>query len=180
MGIGAGAAWMLYYRRDTLLAWPVFRYPGGQAACLILILAYFFGYPKSPAPLGAGLGVVGNWELVFVLPLGFLFAWLIVNTGANPHNIFRLSNGAGQLLGRALDRLGRISYGIYMYQMIAVYFTSFLFSKLTLHEISLPLYFAAYFALAVTGTLFLAHVSYEYMEKRLLRIGRRLAARDTG
>jgi peptidoglycan/LPS O-acetylase OafA/YrhL len=164
MGLGAAAAWMLHYRRDIFLAWPVFTTRAGQAICLTLILAYFFAYPKSAEP----------FELLLGLPMGFLYAWLIVNTGANPNNAIKLSNRPGRTVGRALDQLGKLSYGIYMYHMIVIYFVSFLFTKVALYEVNLTLYFAAYFALVMVASVTLAWGSYAFLEKRLIATGRHL------
>ena len=170
MGLGAAAAWMLHYRGASFLAWPVFTTKVGQAVCLMLLLAYFFGYQKSAEPLGTD----SRLEQLFVLPLGFLYAWLIVNTGANPNNAIRLFNGLGRTLGRALDELGKVSYGIYMYHVIIIYFASFLFTKVAIYNVNQLLYFAAYYALVMAGTAIAAFGSYGLLERRLIAVGRRL------
>lgn len=155
MGIGAGAAWMLYHHKSRIMAWPVFARKGGQWIMMGLLLAYFLGYTKTPV-----------WEQVLILPLGLAFAWLILNTAANPGNAFRLSHPV-------VDHLGKISYGIYMYHMIVVYAVSFAFSKIGLHHISLPGYFLAYYAVAIAGSFALAQASYRWVERPLLCFGHR-------
>ena len=136
----------------------VFKSSAAQWGMLGLLIAYFFGYTKTPVV-----------EQILVLPLGVLFAWLIVNIGANDQKAFSFQHSI-------LDRLGKISYGIYMYHMIVVYFTSFLFTKIALHETSLLLHWVAYFTVVSTGTFVIAYLSYEYFEKRLLKMGHRFSA----
>lgn len=153
MGLGAAAAYLLYYKREQFLNWSCFCKGSYQWLLFSSILAYFFAYKKSDF-----------WEPILVLPLGLLFAWLIVNIGANPQNKVKLSNAM-------LSWLGQISYGIYMFHMIVVYFSSFIFQKLAIHEISMPLYFVSYFAVVSFGTILISHLSFKLLEKPILCFG---------
>ncbi|MFL5730923.1 MAG: acyltransferase family protein [Cytophagaceae bacterium] len=77
---------------------------------------------------------------------------------------------------KALDFLGRISYGIYVFHPLLI----FLFSKiLRLLEIQ-PLYkyFIVYFTV-LTATILVAYISYNYFEKYFLNLKRRFVVVDS-
>ncbi len=92
-----------------------------------------------------------------------LFPWLIVTVAANPRNIVLIEN-------RVFDYLGTISYGIYVYHMIAVYATSAFFKATSWWHDSLWLYCLTYYGMAIGLTIALAHVSYHWFELPLLRL----------
>ena len=102
-----------------------------------------------------------------------LYPWLILNIGANPRNVIRISNPA-------FEGLGKISYGLYMWHMVAVYGTSGLFRATDWWRGNLWLYLPAYYAVALTSTFLLAWVSYRWLELPFLRLkDRRYAAAPT-
>jgi len=106
-----------------------------------------------------------NWLLDEVVQI-VLYSWIIVNVSSNPRNVIPIEN-------RWFDYLGVISYGIYMYHMVAIYTTSALFKNTDWWRGSLALYCAAYYALALGLTILLAHFSYRYFELPFLRLKER-------
>jgi peptidoglycan/LPS O-acetylase OafA/YrhL len=68
------------------------------------------------------------------------------------------------------ERLGKISYGIYMLHMFAIYAVSELFRTTAWWHGHLALYCLAYYALAFAGTWLLAHLSYRWFELPFLRL----------
>ena len=151
MAAGALGAWALHRHRGRLLAAWVFSSRSVQIVLFALVLDfYFFGF------------VPYNWFFEQAVQI-VLYSWLILNVAANPRNVLPVEN-------RVCDYLGTISYGIYMFHMIAVYATSRLFQASLWWHGRLPLYYAAYYAMAIGLTLLLAHLSYRYFELPFLRL----------
>jgi peptidoglycan/LPS O-acetylase OafA/YrhL len=158
MAIGGFCAWALHRRREGFLALPVFTKRILQWVLLALLVEY---YVTGLIPWGWFLE-----EAVQVL----LYAWLIVEVAANPRGVVRISN-------RPFEYLGTISYGLYMWHMVAVYATSGLFQRTQWWRGHLVLYTIAYYALAIGGTIVLSHLSFRWLERPFLRLkDRRYAA----
>lgn len=155
MAMGALCAWALRHHRERFLALPVFSSRAVQWLLLALLVEF---YLAGQIPWG--------WLFEEVIQV-ILYAWLIVTVGANPRNAVRLSNPAFELLGT-------ISYGIYMWHMVAVYGTSALFQATSWWRDNLWLYTFAYYGLAFGATVLLAHFSFRWLERPFLRLkGRR-------
>jgi peptidoglycan/LPS O-acetylase OafA/YrhL len=158
MAAGALAAWALHERRAAFLAWAPFTRRALQAVLLLLLLDYYLA-------TFIHWGWLGDEALQLVL-----YPWLIVEVGANPRRLVRLGS-------RATEYLGTISYGIYMLHMFAVYATSAAFRAAGGARLPLPLFLAAYYAMAFGLTFLLAHLSHRWLERPFLRFkDRRLAA----
>lgn len=159
MAAGALCAYWLHTRRDRLLALPVFRSRAVQLV-LLLLLAEFYLVGRVP----------WGW-LGFEAMQIALYCWLIVTVAANPRSIVKPRRPL-------FEYLGRISYGVYMYHMIAVYAASWLFLRTDWWRASPPVYYAAYYAFVFAATLLMAHLSYRYFERPFLRLkDRRYASR---
>ncbi|OZC02577.1 acyltransferase family protein [Rubricoccus marinus] len=94
----------------------------------------------------------------------WLFSYLVFNFGFNPNKLFTLRS-------EALDYLGQISYGIYMYHMIALNFVLFVFLQFRLDEVfgfagSILVINGLTMALAIFG----ASLSYRYFESFFIRL----------
>lgn len=150
MAAGALCAWALHRHRERFLGLPVFSNRLLQAALFILLLDFY---------------------LVYLIPWGFdgeivqmcLYSWLIVTVAVNPRNVIRVKT-------RAFEHLGKISYGLYLYHMIAVYMTSAAFKAWRWWEGNLWLYCAAYYAMAFGLTVLFASISYRWFETPFLRL----------
>lgn len=152
MAAGGLAAWALARHRERFLALPAFASRPLQIVLALLLLEFYF---VSFIPWG-WLGT----EIVQLV----LYTWLIVNVAANPRNILPVET-------RVSDSLGTISYGIYMFHMIAVYATSYVFLRWRWWEGQpLGVYIAAYYGLAIGLTILLASLSYSFFEKPFLRL----------
>jgi peptidoglycan/LPS O-acetylase OafA/YrhL len=93
---------------------------------------------------------------------------------ANPRNVIRVET-------RAFEHLGTISYGFYMFHMIAVYMTSYTFLRWRWWDgRPLAVYIAAYYGLAIGLTILLATLSFRFFERPFLRLmERRFSAEGT-
>ena len=156
MAGGALAAYFLFTHRERCLALPVFTRSWLQWVLGFLLVQYYFVHliPLHPVV-----------EEVLQIPF---YAWLVVEIGANPRRRLPLEN-------RLAEWLGTISYGIYMLHMIAVYATSYLFTKTSWWHGRPLAYVLVFYTLAVGGTITLAAASYRFFEGPLLRLKARLA-----
>lgn len=87
-----------------------------------------------------------------------LFAITIGNFALNPNVIFSLEN-------KAFNYLGKISFGLYVYHLIAFDFTNHLFLSANINLPKIPL-----FILGGIVTVLFASLSYYYLEKPFLRL----------
>lgn len=150
MAAGGICAWMLYNRPVQLLDLPLFRYRLVQWLLLVLLLEFLL------------VGTPRHWMIEESLQI-VLYSWLIVEVAANPRRLVRIK-------ARATEWLGEISYGVYMYHMIAVYATTWYFKAANWWKGSLVLYIASYYAMAVGLTVLLAYVSHRWFERPILRL----------
>lgn len=146
MTIGAFGAWFLFFEKERIL--KVIYNKWVQAAALIGVpfLLYF-----TPALIQDGIHIA----------YGVLFLIIIMNVSTNGKSLLKLEN-------RPLAFLGRISYGLYMYHLIAITlvvhaYVDFLGTAnySTLHGVGIYL--------CSTGlTILFSWVSYELLEKRFI------------
>lgn len=161
MAAGALAAWAVHRHRERFLALPVFSSRPLQIVLFVVLLDFYLLNL-------ARWGWIGT-EMVQLL----LYPWLIATVAVNPRNVIRVET-------RAFDYLGTISYGLYMFHMIAVYMTSATFEAWRWWEGgSLWLYSAAYYGMAFGLTVLLAHLSYRWFETPFLRLKDRRFSRTT-
>ena len=97
----------------------------------------------------------------------WLFSYLVYNFGFNPRKLFTLRS-------KTLDYLGQISYGIYMYHMIALNFVLFAFLQFGLDAVfgfagSILVINAATLGLAIAA----AALSYRYYESFFIGLKQR-------
>jgi peptidoglycan/LPS O-acetylase OafA/YrhL len=150
MAAGALCAWALHRHRERFLALPLFSNRALQAVLFVLLLDFYLTY-------------FIRWGLADEVAQMCLYSWLIVTVAANPRNVIRVET-------RAFEYLGTISYGLYLYHMIAVYMTSAAFKAWRWWEGNLWLYGIAYYAMAFGLTVLFASVSYRWFEMPFLRL----------
>jgi peptidoglycan/LPS O-acetylase OafA/YrhL len=150
MAAGAICAWMLYNRPVQLLGFPIFRYRLVQWLLALLLLEYLL------------IGTPRHWMIEESMQV-VLYSWLIVEVAANPRRLVRIK-------ARATEWLGEISYGIYMYHMVAVYAMSWYFKSTSWWQGNLVPYIASYYAMAVGLTILLAYVSHRFFERPILQL----------
>jgi peptidoglycan/LPS O-acetylase OafA/YrhL len=153
MAAGAIMAWMLFYKPERLFALPPFCLRWLQWIFALLLLEFFF------------IGTPRPWFLEETLQMA-LYSWLIIDVAANPHRLVNIKN-------RLTEWLGEISYGIYMYHMIAVYATSRFFQSVQWWKGSLVLYLITFYGMAIGLTILLAYLSHRFFERPILKLKRR-------
>jgi peptidoglycan/LPS O-acetylase OafA/YrhL len=90
------------------------------------------------------------------------FIVIILNVSSNSKSFLKLEN-------KVLNFLGRISYGIYMYHLIIIYFTFKCLNYTTMSFNSFLPNFMLY-AITIAVTIFVSYLSYTFIEKKFLTI----------
>lgn len=93
---------------------------------------------------------------------GLFFVVIIINISTYDKSFIKLEN-------RFLNFLGRISYGIYMYHLIVVYFVLKCLNQTPLSINSLLANFLLY-SISILVTIFVSYMSYTFIEKKFLTI----------
>ncbi len=152
MAMGGWFAYLLFTKPKELIESFFFRTKKGQIISLLYLVIVFFFYKKI------------NWlEPLLIIPNGLLYVWVILNVSVNPKKLFSLDKPI-------LNYLGKISYGVYIYHMLAVYAIAFLAGKF-LTEVS-PILFHIVFIVSVFAiTLLLASLSWHIIESKILKFG---------
>ena len=96
---------------------------------------------------------------------GSLFLWLLLNVSINPRAFFKLQNPL-------LNRLGEMSYGIYMYQMLVIFGVVLVFKK-TMLKMDASLSSVFFYAVVTLSVIAVSFLSKRYFEDRFLRLKKR-------
>lgn len=147
MALGVFGAWLVYRQRPLLSRLYRLELPA-----LVLALAVIVFTPLARFYL-------------FDLALSLVFMVIIVSTASKPRPLFCIKRGV-------LDRVGVLSYGIYLYHTLFIQTANGLsftaFAALGALPAALA-YVVAYYGFVVGGTLLAAHLSYYHFEQPFLR-----------
>lgn len=153
MAIGSLFAYLLFYYYEWYNG-SVFTNKIVQAGILLIILWHFtIGFSFSSA-------------LWFKIICCFLYGLLILNVSVIKNKLIHIDQ-------KALNYLGVISYGLYMYHMLVDYFLRTFCEKygyLLSKNVLVPLYFVVLLA----GTILVASFSYKYFERYFLGLKAKL------
>jgi len=152
IAFGAIGAYLLYHHRDRLLDHWIFSSIIAQVICVGLLASYYLLYHDQFLLRFYHKGIII-----------FLYIWIILNVSSNEKSFFRLEN-------RILKWLGMISYGIYMYHMIVIYLVSLFFKKTGFLLNHFILFNLVYYIVVFGLTILIAYVSYQFFEKKFLRL----------
>lgn len=163
MAVGGLGAYFVYHREKPLSGLWIYKWYM-QVALYALLGAYLLFNVNVE---------YGAWKFLFYTPilspllLDGLFLYLIIGVSLIEGNLIRPRN-------RALEYLGEISYGVYMYHMLLI-FAIILFLKGFLAQLG-PLAGTVVFYGLLTGTVILAaSVSRFTFEKYFLKLKDRLS-----
>jgi len=135
---------------------------------LLLILLFNKSIPEAGIPYISSIYVFlfsSAWSGVIT---GCIFLYIILNVSLNEKSILKTNN-------RLLDTLGDISYGIYVYHVIAELAILKLFKNFFAGTQSIFVTCTYYFASALLA-MAAAYVSYHLLEKRFLKLKYKFAA----
>lgn len=157
MAMGALGAWVVFYKKEGVLKW--LYQPAVQWAV----------YAVTLVSLGFGITYFGYLNHIFY---ALFFILIIINLSTNPRTVVSLEN-------KVFDRIGKISYGMYVYHFIAVVLVlklvtaNFTFSN----SVALnALVYAGVFGL----TLLISQLSYRYFELPILKFKKKFTAVISG
>lgn len=145
MAIGGIGAYLLFYKKEKVLNLLYNKYL--QIALYVIVF---------------GITIKGFTIPYFTYQLyALIFVVLILNLASNPKSVINLEY-------KWLNYLGKISYGLYMYHNIVLAACL----KFLIHEgITLKTVWGnvLYYAVAITMTVIIASLSYEYFEKWFIK-----------
>jgi peptidoglycan/LPS O-acetylase OafA/YrhL len=152
MAIGSLLGYYLYYKREKLLSLWIFSKPLVQVT-IFAVLVSWYGFKTDSVFI----------KNTITLPMSLLYGWIVINVGANPKNVIKISNPV-------FEWIGKRTFGVYLIHMFVVYAISFLFTKTQLFLETFWLYQLTFYTLVFSITIFLAHLSFAYYEKFFMNL----------
>lgn len=147
MAIGGVAAYLLFYQKEKVLKVLYNKY------------LQIFLYVMLAVITVKGIAVPFFTYEFYAVP----FAILILNLAANKNTIVSFEN-------KIMSYLGKISYGLYMYHNILLVVTYHIIKDVFGLQLNTALGNIAYYLLAISATIAIASLSYEFFEKRFLKL----------
>ncbi len=157
MAIGGIGAYLLFFQKERALK---------------LIFSRYF---QVGTYLVLGFMTVRGLQMPFITFefSALLFAIIILNLAANVRTIVSLQN-------RVLDYLGKISYGLYMFHNILLVSMLQLINRSGIISVESKWGNVLYYALCISGTILVAGVSYQFYERRFIKMKRRFTTVVSG
>lgn len=156
MAIGAIGAWVLFYRKENILRvfYHKMTWFGSLIALIVLMTVH-----------------LDHWAFNYAEAVVFLL--VIINLSTNPQVRISMEHPV-------LNKLGNISYGIYMYHTICVTICIYTLRSLGIHESNLVLFNVLMYSSSIGLTIAIAYLSYHYFEKRFLDLKERFMIVKSG
>ena len=156
---GMGAHWV--FKNKIPVAHALIFKPSVQVIVLLVLIVRLFFHQYCMDNQSIVYAFFFNMPIWGVYTEGVLFLWLILNVSLNPRAFFKLTHPI-------LDKLGEISYGIYMYQMLVIFGTVLIFKKMMLSSglVLSTLFFYSFTSCAIIG---ISWLSKRYFEDIFLR-----------
>lgn len=149
MAIGALGAYLFFYNRGWI------TYLLNRKVFEILAIAFFVLVLFNKFHIASPI----NHEIASVFTLV-----IIINQISNSKKLFSLEN-------RILNFLGKISYGLYVWNPLLIYLVSLIYQNYFLDiKMNTAFWVILVFTINTAVIIAISYVSYEYFEKRFLRI----------
>lgn len=145
LAIGALGAY-LYYKKMPQVQWAYKKGLEAFAWIMLLVVAFNKFHIAS----------VIDHEIISVVTL-----IIIINQISNPNKLINLEN-------KFFDYLGKISFGLYVYNPLVIYLMAYVINPLGIENDIVKQIII--YALVVAAIILVSHVSYHYFEKRFLKI----------
>lgn len=159
MALGGLAAYVLYFKKESWL--KLIYHPISQILAFISIPLLIY---LTPMALQDGVHLI----------YGISFLVIILNVSTNPKSLVKLQF-------KWLDYLGKISYGIYMYHLLAIVFV--------LHVVRINFNFPSdlnawqnltVYAMSSGLTILISALSYHFFESRFIRMKKKVTTIVSG
>jgi len=144
--IGALGAYLYFHNNDEFKHWCTKKWIEVGAWIFLLIVALN----------GFHLTSIIDHEIISIVTLV-----IIINQIANPKRFINLEN-------KPLDYLGKISYGLYVFNPLIIYLMAFIINPIGIQNNLLKQ--IVIYLLVVPATIITAHISYNTFEKRFLKL----------
>jgi peptidoglycan/LPS O-acetylase OafA/YrhL len=132
------------------------KYLSGNFLTFISIMFVLFNVYYVPELLQNGIHIINS----------FCFLIIILNASVNPNSMFKIENSI-------FNKLGNVSYGIYMYHFMIIPMVIIFFEKglnvnnFDAYWVNIGVYF-----LVFSITILLSILSFEFFEKKILKFKR--------
>jgi peptidoglycan/LPS O-acetylase OafA/YrhL len=136
--------------------------PYAQVIFLILLISRLLFYNYFVENPNFLFKILFQTPILSVYTEGVLFLWLILNVSLNPRALITLKNPI-------FEKLGEISYGIYMYQMLVI-FAVILFFKKMMIPMSPLVQTLFFYSIVSIGVLGISWFSKLYVEDYFLKM----------
>lgn len=151
MMIGAIGA-ILYFENSKLFL-KVLNNRFSQAIAWSILLLLGFGFLNIPAPLVQ--------ETIAVVSLVMIIGQI------------KIENRLINLENKMANFLGKISYGIYIIHPLVIFFTARILKHIIFNNVTFK--YIAIYTFVISSTIFLAYISYQFIEKPFLKWKRKFA-----
>jgi peptidoglycan/LPS O-acetylase OafA/YrhL len=158
MALGGLGAYLLFYKKDAWL--NIIYSPVCQWICFLGII------PATYLLIWLGIDDIKHW--VYSL----LFLGIILNVASNPEVVINFEKPL-------LNRLGKISYGIYMYQYLSIVI-SISVVKQFISSGDMLLFNIFYYGMSFIITILISQLSYKFLELRFIKMKPRFSSIVSG
>ena len=158
MAVGGLGAYVIFTKQRSLLR--ILFHPVSEMVMLAFMVANIL------------LVHGGHFDYRKNIVLSLVYVVFLMNISRNPRSKIKLESPL-------LNRLGRISYGIYMYHMPVIYGVLIAFHYLNFEDNSF-IYNIALYAVVTVLTISAAQLSYDRFEQPFLRLKKRFTIVESG
>jgi peptidoglycan/LPS O-acetylase OafA/YrhL len=161
MIIGGMGAWLIFTKKEAII--KLLYHPAVQLVSYAIFLVLLLNVIRLP-----------YFEFIKNELTSFVVAVILVNISTNPSSLLKLEN-------RYLDFLGKISYGMYIYHSIIAVIclkVFMLFSPSS--DVGYAAWSIGLLLLTVLLTVAVSHLSYRFIEQRILKLKRKYSSIETG
>ena len=166
ISIGCLGALLLQSRYKRLLQ-PLFGYAMQALMFCILFSALFFNkeLEHSSNSIVAALSFLLFSSIYNGVLMGIIFLYVLLCVSVNNKSFLNTE-------GKVLNKLGNISYGMYMFHVMTSFVVAAVMKHFFLH-VSTWMATVMYYVLCVAGTMAVAFLSYTFFERRFLLLKKR-------
>jgi peptidoglycan/LPS O-acetylase OafA/YrhL len=158
MAIGSLGAYFIFNYGNYLSHFIFSRISQFFLIIFVLLRLIFFQFLVDNSMI---FNILFKTPIISQLLFMIIFTWLIINISVNSRSIIKLDS-------KILNFLGNISYGVYMYHMLVVFFIIFFFKDYLL-ELDIVYSSLFFHSLLLTCVILISYLSKVFFENYFLR-----------